>query len=899
MVRRRLIVALVVVGGLLGLAPLESARPSSALPATVERRVLAAAAQAGPAGTLDLLVSLDDVAGAGLKARLAALGTWSWSFAHVPVAAVRLPAGRLDALRHVDGVQGIYLNRRLSYLLKDSAKAMNVGHAWNDLHITGKGVTVAILDSGVDGTHPDLAPAMKQNVKLVEYGAPTPVVPVEGIPNSDTSSGHGTHVAGDVAGRGIMSAGDYRGLAPDASLVGIGAGDLVNIFTVIEGFDYVLANRAKYGIRAVNNSWGSEFEPFDPNAPINKATKAVTDAGVVVLFAMGNAYDELTMNPWAAAPWVVPVAAGTKNGVVTDFSSGGIDSDTLGTAFNKASVTGDPRAPGGLGLYHPAVTSTGENVISTRANNTVLPLTAAPEDSSLPPDRIPYYTTFSGTSMATPETAGVVADILQADPVLTPAQVRSVLETTARPIAGVPFWKQGYGYTDASGAVELALRLAQLPANSVAGELDGMHQARDRQVLGDIARPTHTWAWLDNASGGAINATHTMSVPAGTVRVKIVANGPATPEANAASWDVAVDDAKGTPVGSTSNTIPNILSGTAVLDLNLRELDADPAQAKKRFDALAWGDWTVTITSNDSPGRPASGPILDELPKPDLASVASIFDASSIPCRPVTTFVPAGALDYRLQSTASGAPDTRSGYTFVGVMPDGQLANRTPARKLSAAFDEFTTGGLERPQPLYTTDVFSSPVTFGGAPVVQTWVQGPSETLSGGALELHLVDLAPDGTPHEFAGTTNTITMHTDPGAPARTDAVLLQASPYTVPAGHRLGLRIGVLHSQNTAVDRIYFDSDEFPTGVHLLTGHTATVNTCGLSGPAGQVVRSIPARVQAAGAGRGRLPATGGTAPFGAALVLLAGSGALSTRRRRRRDELARPVTRYHPPA
>src|SRR5205814_247335 len=166
--------------------------------------------------------------------------------------------------------------------LKESAQLNNTGHAWNDLHVTGKGVTVAILDTGVDFTHPDLAPAMKANVKLVGFGQdPLPTVPVADIPNSDTSSGHGTHVAGD----------------------------------------------------------------------------------------------EMSMNPYAAAPWVVPVAAGTKTGKVTDFSSGGIEADTVGMNFAKNEVAGETRRPLNMGLYHPAVTTTGENVVSTRANNTVVPLT--------------------------------------------------------------------------------------------------------------------------------------------------------------------------------------------------------------------------------------------------------------------------------------------------------------------------------------------------------------------------------------------------------------------------------------------------------------------------------------------------------------------------------------------
>src|SRR5207237_10824935 len=121
-------------------------------------------------------------------------------------------------LRNRRVVLTIYANPQLNSFLKDSPKLNNPAHAWNDLKVTGKRITVAILDTGVDFTHPDLAPAMKANVKLAGFGQdPVPTVPIAGIPNSDTSSGHGTHVAGDVAGRGTASHGEQKGLAYGAA----------------------------------------------------------------------------------------------------------------------------------------------------------------------------------------------------------------------------------------------------------------------------------------------------------------------------------------------------------------------------------------------------------------------------------------------------------------------------------------------------------------------------------------------------------------------------------------------------------------------------------------------------------------------------------------------------------
>src|SRR5436189_1671528 len=111
---------------------------------------------------------------------------------------------------------------------------------WNTLGITGKGVAVAILDSGIDGNHPDLAfgPKTVQNVKIVfnqtdvfsTKGKPaTQPLYVEGLANSDTSSGHGTHCAGIASGNGTASGGFYQGVAKDANLLGIGTGDTLFI----------------------------------------------------------------------------------------------------------------------------------------------------------------------------------------------------------------------------------------------------------------------------------------------------------------------------------------------------------------------------------------------------------------------------------------------------------------------------------------------------------------------------------------------------------------------------------------------------------------------------------------------------------------------------------------------
>ena len=252
--------------------------------ALIGAAVLPAVAGAGatdrlPGDSLDVLVSLDRPATPALTRRLTALGTDAWTAKHIPVASLQLPAARLDTLRRLAGVEGVYPNKQLRYFSDRQVAAQNpklpplpgqappggFGAALPipNLGVTGKGVTVAVVDSGVDFTHPDLAEAMVANVKVTPLGDGGPA-PLEGLPNSDTSSGHGTHVAGDVAGRGTASGGTYKGSAPGASLVGIGTGEGLTVHTkgVLQSYDWILANHQKYGIRAINNSYGGSFEAF-------------------------------------------------------------------------------------------------------------------------------------------------------------------------------------------------------------------------------------------------------------------------------------------------------------------------------------------------------------------------------------------------------------------------------------------------------------------------------------------------------------------------------------------------------------------------------------------------------------------------------------------------------------
>jgi serine protease AprX len=380
---------------------------------------------------------------------LQALGLKTRTFQHLPMVVVEGPYAQLQQLFQRGEIRSIYYDKSLQYLLKDSVPFIGADRVWNELGYTGKGVTVAVIDSGIDATHPDLKFGDKtiQNVKMLLgnslFGGDT--VYLENVENTDTTSGHGTHVSGIIAGNGTASNGTYKGVAPGAKLVGIGTGEALTIVWALEAFDYVLDKKDQYHIRVISNSWGTTGT-YDPNDPINVASKKAHDAGLVVVFAAGNdGPNNNTLNPYSVAPWVIGVAAGTKDGKLADFSSRG--------------VPGDP-------LLHPTITAPGVDIVSTKSSSgLVLNLLGTKKDVQyIPPQYLPYYTTASGTSMATPHISGVAALMLEANPRLTPDQVKSLIVKTARPMSGYQEYQVGAGYVDAYQAV---LAAKNEPASSI------------------------------------------------------------------------------------------------------------------------------------------------------------------------------------------------------------------------------------------------------------------------------------------------------------------------------------------------------------------------------------------------------------------------------------------------
>ncbi|MCA0988682.1 S8 family serine peptidase [Guptibacillus algicola] len=374
--------------------------------------------------------------------KLKSFGLSVKTFSEIPVVGVSGTALEINSLLDSGlNALGIYKNKELDYLMKDSRKLIGAEKVWNDLGYTGKGTTVAVIDSGIDATHPDLPMGDKvvQNVKMLVGGSifGGESLYLENVPNTDTTSGHGTHVAGTIAGNGTASDGLYSGVAPDAKLVGIGAGEAISILWALESFNYVIENQEKYGIDVVSNSWGTTGE-YDPNSPINVASKTAHDNGITVTFAAGNEGPENdTLNPYSAAPWVISVAAGTKDKQLADFSSRGVPGDNL---------------------LHPDITAPGVDIVATKSSTGVVinALGTTKDVNYIDPEYIPFYTTSSGTSMATPHISGIIALMEEAATDLSPDEALSLLEQTAEPMSGYEYHEVGAGYVDAYKAVQQA-----------------------------------------------------------------------------------------------------------------------------------------------------------------------------------------------------------------------------------------------------------------------------------------------------------------------------------------------------------------------------------------------------------------------------------------------------------
>ncbi|MCA1619509.1 MAG: S8 family serine peptidase [Acidobacteria bacterium] len=380
-------------------------------------------------------------------ATLKALGVRGGTrFQTLPVVVVTATKGQVSAISELDAVRYITDDRTLQWNADNSREQTGLLRVRQDHDLRrvsgvnsfqGNGVTVAVLDTGLDSTHPDISNRVLRNVKLADLQGANPVeflppANVEKLPDTDTLSGHGTFVGGVIAGSGSSSGGKYAGYAPKARLVGLSAGD-ASLFNVLAGFDYILSH-PELNVRVVNCSFSANTT-YHADDPVNVATRMLYDRGVNVVFSAGNAGPGMhTLNPYAAAPWVVSVGALDQRGRLADYSA---------------------RGDFGSRNFRPTLSAPGTSVVSLRASGTNLTgTTSLPADAKgLTAAEVPYYTSASGTSFSAPAVAGTIALMLEADPNLSPARVRDILQRTATPLPPYYQHEVGAGALNAHAAV--------------------------------------------------------------------------------------------------------------------------------------------------------------------------------------------------------------------------------------------------------------------------------------------------------------------------------------------------------------------------------------------------------------------------------------------------------------
>ena len=416
------------------------ARTDAADQATLSPELSSWLASADDDATFDTIVTFT---GRGGMSRLDALDVGGTRLASLPMAMATLTADQVRQVAAWPEVRSLWHNQEQTPILDESvpligADRVQAGEGLRTPY-NGAGVGVAVIDTGIDSTHPDLATAVPYSV-VGDPFASEPAVVVAG-PTVDTY-GHGTHVSSTIAGSGAASGGRFVGVAPGATVHSFktDAGAVLLDGWILAAFDYVLTH-PELGIRVSSNSWGCcSGADYNPDDPINVATRALTDAGVTVVFSASNDGGPNTLNPYSASPWVISVAAGTKDRQLADFSSRG---RIEGPWDRKAAQRTD------TGVYRPTVTAPGQEIEAAKsATATLMAPGVDPE--------FPMYTFADGTSMAAPHVAGTIALMLDARPTLTPNHVIDIIEGTADDMPSYELFEVGLGYLDAYESVAAA-----------------------------------------------------------------------------------------------------------------------------------------------------------------------------------------------------------------------------------------------------------------------------------------------------------------------------------------------------------------------------------------------------------------------------------------------------------
>jgi len=314
------------------------------------------------------------------------------------------------------------LKTSLAYLGGAQHHSMGVDKAWDK--VSGQGVGVAVIDTGIAGDMPDFRVTAGRSDSRVVSSAVTNPCSTDATDNF----GHGTHMAGLIAGNSMMLGdknpdfGRYMGIAPGANLISVKVADEdggTTVLDVINGLQFVVDNKASLNIKVVNLSLSSTVAESYLTDPLDAAAEQAWFKGIVVVAAAGNegtAADAVSSAP-GNDPYVISV------GAVADQGTRNIDDDAL-APWSSRGVTQD-------GFRKPEVLAPGAHLAAT--------LSMGSDFQQLCPDCKlgDHYLRAGGTSMAAALVSGSAALVLEKNPSWTPDQVKGALQSTLRDVPGV------------------------------------------------------------------------------------------------------------------------------------------------------------------------------------------------------------------------------------------------------------------------------------------------------------------------------------------------------------------------------------------------------------------------------------------------------------------------------
>ena len=494
---------------------------------------------------------------------------------------IELPNNALRGLANHKAIKSMHHDRKTGgemnrAAIVEGARAVQVAYGYN-----GAGIGVAVVDSGITSWHDDLTyNGSNGSVQVVNGQRVTAFVDfVNGQAAAYDDHGHGTHVAGIIAGNGYDTLGARAGIAPAANLVslkvldGQGGGYISN---VIAALDWIVTNGAAYNVRVVNLSVGAAVTESYTTDPLTLATKRVVDKGVVVVTAAGN----LGKNPVTGktqygaitapgnAPWVLTVGAYSHEGTLWRYD------DKMASYSSRGPTAHDF-------IAKPDLVATGTGIVSLAAPGSLLYTTKSAYllRGLLPTQHKPYLS-LTGTSMASPVVAGTVALMLQANPNLTPNLVKAILQYTAQNY-GHDAMTQGAGFLNTKGAVDLA-KFFRTPA---AGQVYPSSRTwsktilwGNRKVKRGVIKPAGS-AYALNVTWGAATDGEGDNIVWGTACDPVL-----NPECDNIVWGTSVMD--GGDLGTFDTEGDNVVWGTSGV--------CDPA-LDPECDNIVWGTACTTL----------------------------------------------------------------------------------------------------------------------------------------------------------------------------------------------------------------------------------------------------------------------------------------------------------------